>query len=70
MRLFRVTLAVRDRLVFARNEAERRRSVREIARLGGDRLLLFCLVDEHLRAVPSTGLRRFLPFGECTSLDG
>ena len=51
MKLFHLTLAVRGRLVFARNEAERRRSVREIVRLGANRLLLFCLVDEHLHTV-------------------
>ncbi len=51
MKLFHLTLAVRGRLVFARNEAERRRIVREIVRLGGNRLLLFCLVDEHLHTV-------------------
>ena len=51
MKLFHLTLAVRGRLVFARNEAERRRSVREIVRLGASRLLLFCLVDEHLHTV-------------------
>ena len=51
MSLFQLTLAVRGRLVFARNQAERRRIVREIARLGEGRLLLFCLVDEHLHTV-------------------
>lgn len=51
MRLFHLTLAVCGRLVLSRGEAERRRLVREIVRLGGDRLLLFCLVDEHLHAV-------------------
>ncbi len=35
----------------ARDEAERRALVRGLARVGAGRLLLFCLVDDHLHAV-------------------
>lgn len=43
-----VTIAVRGRLALARDEAELRERVRAICRVGGPRLLLFSLADDHL----------------------
>lgn len=47
---YHLTIAVRGRRSLARDEAERRALVRALARVGGDRLLLFSLVDDHFHA--------------------
>ena len=46
-----LTIAVRGRRALARDEAERRELVRALAKITANRLLLFCLVDDHLHAV-------------------
>lgn len=51
MKLVHITIAAAGRRALARNEAERRMLVRELARVGGPRQLLFNLVDEHLHSV-------------------
>ena len=42
-----LTIAVRGRTALAREETERRRLVRDLARVGGGQLMLFSLVDDH-----------------------
>ncbi len=46
-----LTIAVRGRKALARTESERRAVVRMLARLAGDSLLLFNVVDDHLHLV-------------------
>lgn len=48
MELAHYTVSTVGRRPLARDEAERRRILRAVAELGGERLLVFCLVDEHL----------------------
>lgn len=50
MAIFHLTLAVRGRQALARDEVERRSMIRHVAKVGGKRLLMFCLVDDHLHA--------------------
>lgn len=49
--MIHLTMTSRGRLTIARDEAERRAVVPALARLAGDRLLLFCLADDHVHAV-------------------
>ncbi|MHC4393865.1 MAG: transposase, partial [Planctomycetota bacterium] len=46
--LFHLTLCSRDRRTIAVTESDRRRLVRSIASVGATRLIVFCLVDDHL----------------------
>ncbi len=46
-----ITLVVRGRNTYARNLAERRATVRTLARIGGRALLLFNVVDDHIHVV-------------------
>lgn len=50
MTIYHLTQSVRGRLALARDEAERRILVRELAAAGRERLLVFGLVDDHLHA--------------------
>lgn len=60
MPIHHITLAVRGRRALARGEGERRALVRRLVGLGQERLLLFCLVDDHLHCVVRGERARYL----------
>jgi hypothetical protein len=64
MNLYHLTIAVRGRRAVARDEAGRRRLVLALVRVGGSRLMVFCLVDDHLHV----GLRAQRPARTADSL--
>lgn len=51
---FHVTISERRRRTIARDEAERRHVIREVATIAGERLLSFGLPDDHLHTVLRT----------------
>lgn len=53
MPILHVTQATEGRRAIARDERERRQLLTELAQAAGSRLLMFCLVDDHLHAVLS-----------------
>lgn len=55
MPLWQIRLSTRGRLAPFPGEAEQRAALRALARVAGERLVLFALVDEHVHAVLACG---------------